>query len=183
MEHGMARQLTGLSAASIFTTLCLAVAEPAPAATWEYSNNGKGNHYLLATDVADGAYSVTFACNGTKVIGFFTIAEALLPSELKRAKVVYAVTRIDGDAVGSGRYAWLAGTPQLSDKDFDVYLPSGKPVINLLRDLQSAETELAISVTADNPAKGQFQTEYAFAFDADGAADGVSALFQACNVR
>jgi hypothetical protein len=167
-----------------FAAACLLsigmTAAPAAAATWEYSNNGKGNHYLLTSL---GPFSATFACNGAKVIAFFSMPLADLEPEYQRAKSVRAVTRIDGDATGNGRYAWFSSSAKADDTELTVYLPDGKPVVSLLRDLQAAEREFSFSLTMDNPAKGRFQTTHAYAFDADGADTAVSQLFEACDIN
>jgi hypothetical protein len=158
-----------------------AAAAPAAAATWEYSNNGKGNHYLMAT-FARG--SATFACNGQKVIGFFSLPATAVGEDFKRAKLVYSVARIDGDEDGNGTYVWFSGKPDTDDGDFNSNLESSQPLlIKLLRDMQGAATEIAFGVSLDNPAKGRFKAGPFLHLDVDGIGDAVGQLFEACKIK
>jgi hypothetical protein len=174
----MSFRFASLAAVSLLSIGVFSV--PAGAVTWEYSNNGKGNHYLMA---AAGKFFATFACNGTKVIAFFSVPLSEVGTELEQAKTVFTVTRIDGDATGNGNYAWFSTTAKADKGELTVYLPDGKPVIGLLRDLHKSEREFSFNLTTDNPAKGRFRAAHAYTFDADGADSGVSELFEACKIK
>lgn len=162
-----------------FCAAAIIIAAPAGAATWEYSTNGKGNHYLV---VLANPYSVTFACNGKKIIGFFSVPLSELGEEFKRAKVAYTIARVDGREDGSGRYAWFSGKTDVSNTDVNFNMDSGAQVIKLLRDINAAESNLSIGVSLENPAKGRFATRHSALFGVDGAAEAIPEIFEACNI-
>lgn len=158
----------------------LAATGSAGDAAWKYSNNGKGNHYVIGLAPP---YAVTFACKGQKVIAFFSAPAAAVDDKFKHAKLAYSIARVDADEAGNGGYAWFSSSVDVDDEDVTFNLNSVPQIVKLMQDISRAEKEVAFAATLDNPAKGRFATQHAVTFDVEGAGAAFPQIFEACGLR